>query len=166
MTTIAFDGTTIASDTRMGSDNNNDMTPRQKFVVEGDVIYTASGLAAALYPFIDWHKAGADPKDFPSFPNDVTLWSITRDGIAEYFKDTPWPVRHTVYPLALGTGCEYALGAMTAGASPEEAVRIAMKWDANTAGEVRTARVPWEVPHAIRTHPLVPKGTNLIRPAN
>jgi len=143
MTTIAFDGRTIAADSRMGCGNHNDLTRVDKFVVDDDIIYAASGMAAALKPFAGWYMHGANPKDFPSFPHDVTLWAITQDGVYEYFKDTPWPVVHTAYPIALGTGNEYALGAMSAGASPVEAVKIAMKWDANSGGEVNSAVVPW-----------------------
>ena len=40
-------------------------------------------------------------------------------------------------PVAVGSGCEFAIGAMAAGASSADAVRIAAKFDINTGGPVQ-----------------------------
>lgn len=37
---------------------------------------------------------------------------------------------------AIGSGCQFALGAMSSGATPEEAVMIASKFDNNTGGKI------------------------------
>ncbi|UVL26809.1 proteasome subunit beta [Pseudomonas donghuensis] len=45
-------------------------------------------------------------------------------------------------PDAIGSGSAYALAAMGMGASAEDAVRAAMRWDIYTGGKVVTFRVP------------------------
>ena len=43
--------------------------------------------------------------------------------------------------IAIGSGCEYALGAMAAGANAADAVRIAISLDVRSGGEVETVNV-------------------------
>lgn len=45
-----------------------------------------------------------------------------------------YPIKDQFY--AVGSGAPYALGAMAMGASPEEAVAIAARFDPNTGGEL------------------------------
>lgn len=46
---------------------------------------------------------------------------------------------YTVHEFsAIGTGAEYAIGAMTIGASAEQAVAAAIKWDTKSGGEIKT----------------------------
>ncbi len=44
--------------------------------------------------------------------------------------DLPDPVRESFF--AIGSGAAYAMGALTMGASLEQAVEVAAKWDNNT----------------------------------
>jgi len=53
--------------------------------------------------------------------------------------DGSW-IRNKEGIYAVGSGADWAIGALSAGASPEEAIKIASKFDLYTNDDVRTAR--------------------------
>lgn len=59
-----------------------------------------------------------------------------------------YPIKDQFY--AVGSGAPYALGAMAMGASPEEAVAIAARFDPNTGGEVEVLKL--KVKHASKAN--------------
>ena len=53
--------------------------------------------------------------------------------------ETPWiPIELEVEMFGIGSGSPYALGAVSAGATLEDAIRIASQWDEGTGGQVQT----------------------------
>jgi hypothetical protein len=140
MTTIATDGRTIAADglRRTGWGCKMDMTV-EKIHVRYGRIYALAGSYALVTPAIEWHHKGADPHDLPRCEKDDgwSLMVLERDGsIATYNNQAPYPEKQS-FPFIMGSGCDYALGAMDHGATPEEAVRIACRRDESTGGEIQ-----------------------------
>jgi hypothetical protein len=139
MTTIATDGITIAADTASFFGNILHRKDKTKLVVRHGRIYTISGTAAILESAIKWHHAGADPNDAPKH-GDWNLLVIDRDAITLFASDVPYPTL-VEPPFAMGTGDSLAIGAMDAGCTPEQAVRIAIRRDANTDGDVQVLKI-------------------------
>lgn len=141
MTTVAWDGETLACDTRMVGSYIHQYEARKVFRANGALI-AGAGTYEDVLTFVDWYKRGADVESKPSLTDDST-YLVIRDG--EAWKCGPACRLHQVgAPHAIGSGCCEAMGAMLAGASAKQAVLIAMKLDQHTGGKVRTYRSPKE----------------------
>lgn len=57
--------------------------------------------------------------------------------------DLSW-TRNTSGDYAIGSGSEYALGALAAGATPKQSIKIASRYDVGTGSEVRVRVFPKE----------------------
>lgn len=135
LTTIAFDGKTFAADRQTTFGGTPVETPkivRGKFKGEDCYIGT-SGEVEVCTEVEDWIRSGCKGKiDLPADPQVAAL--IVTKSCEVYFmsgstfahkmgKGTKW---------AIGSGADYALGAMYAGKTAEEAVHIASKLDTGT----------------------------------
>ncbi len=111
---------------------------RFKIGGEDALLGFAGGLADCLI-LAHWVQIGAGYGDRPTFPPDAEAECLVLTADAIRYYDTRC-VAITIYEefAALGTGEHLALGAMHAGASAEEAVEIAVCYDSNTGGEVRS----------------------------
>jgi hypothetical protein len=148
MTTIAYRDGVLAADTK-GTDDNGyhpgTYRCEKLFRVDGDIIATAGEDATGMI-FVDWYgskKNGKRPKPPARLVDgaaDFAVLILRKDGL--YWSDK-WcrmnKIMDEIY--ALGSGAPYALGAMAMGAPPEEAVRIAMRWDCYTGGDIVTMRL-------------------------
>lgn len=146
MTTICFDGRYLAADTR-GSYGNGGVvqTASHKLSVHHGIAYASTGRIgeqwrAALIEW--WCEALGDPRHVPMpakglDDNDPGAFIICCPNMApaSLTYATPWPNEHGV-PCGWGTGADYAIGAMEMGASAMEAVRIAMRHDSGTGGDI------------------------------
>lgn len=151
MSTIAFDGKTIAFDTQVGTQFRIDPEPWQKIRdISGRKYKYAggTGIAQAVETFIDWAKGGA----VDSFPDlckeqsdNCNFIAITYDGYAHIFDGIAKPLLITKKLDSIGSGSDYALGAMHAGACAEEAVEIAARLDPHTGGEIRSYAVGQQI---------------------
>ena len=139
MTTVAFRDGVLAADTLSTTNGLRDDYGVKVWKFRG-VIGAAAGSRALCLKFQDWIRGGMqgdcpfegqdDGNGFIAAPNGVAVcWST----------NGPWPVRAPFY--ALGSGYQLAMGAMEAGASAEEAVRVAIKHDTGTGGEVVAVRL-------------------------
>ena len=140
MTTIAFDGGIIAADSRAVSGGliSNDRV--EKIIVKGEVVFAIAGTFCMFRPLINWFVAGGDIATVPtggSEDNDCTSFIAYSGGrCLQYNPKLPYPdIIHP--PFAWGTGREVALGAMLAGKSAVEAVKIAATLDPGTGGAIR-----------------------------
>lgn len=149
MTTIAYRDGVIAADTRGTDDGYHPGIYRTQklFVVgDGDIIGTAGDDSTGMV-FVDWYgskKLGRRPKPperLVTGEADFCCLVLTREGLFWYDK---WCRPNKIYDdfYAIGSGGSYAMGAMAHGASAEEAVKTAMRWDPNTGGDVVTLRLP------------------------
>lgn len=137
MTTIACDGRTIAADgLKLYASFDIVQLDAKKLKVVGDRIYAITGSFVAFGPCIDWHMKGAAPDDKPKI-DDWYLIVVDFNGVTRYSDKYPYPESMPV-PVAFGAGADLALGAMMAGATPQEAVRIAATVTTHTGGEIQT----------------------------
>lgn len=80
--------------------------------------------------FFAWMEAGADPKEWGPDPRpDLRAIIVRPDGAVFLAEDVYFsgPIETTCY--AIGSGADFALGAMACGATAEEAVRVACRFD-------------------------------------
>lgn len=146
MTTIATDGRTIAADGLACIGNEIVQWDCPKIVVREGRIYALTGSDALGRAAIEWHIAGADPSKLPVAGRDATWSLIVIDGplpirtATRYTEAMPYP---DLFPLpqAFGSGCEYAMGALLAGASPRESVEIAAKLNCHTGGAIQVVDI-------------------------
>ena len=89
---------------------------------------------------IEWLDRGAPADDRPEMPgpdDSFTVLVVSENGAYLYCDSVhPVPIGHINW--AIGSGQEYALGAMVAGASAKKAVEIACTLDVNSGMGVDT----------------------------
>lgn len=148
MTTVAFDGRYLAADTQMTFGNGSiNQLPSRKLVVRDGHVFASTGriINGLRDRFVDWWFTpaitGADRVTLPDLgaADAATAGSLIivlpdlRCGCVSY---TGPDFLETGPISAWGSGEDYAVGAIEAGANAMEAVLIAMKHDINTGGEV------------------------------
>lgn len=137
MTTIAFDGKSLAGDTLGGGGcflyENGD-----KLFAHDGAIYGAAGERQAIEIFKEWIEAGAPRDRRPALNEEGCINVLKWDGNTLWCFENrlaPFPVS---VPHAIGSGCEKAMGALFAGADAKRAVEIAAQLDAHTGGKITT----------------------------
>lgn len=157
MTTIATDGRTIAADSRMVCEDRiaSDLQPKL------DPLSDGSWLGCMGNPLDSRRVRSAIESELAVgkiWPFDIKIDGLCKDflGLLVDSKNRVWLVgddggvdRATV-PAAIGSGGAIAQGAMMAGASPSEAVKIAIALDPFSGGEI-VVRAPGN-PMAIEFH--------------
>lgn len=137
MTTVCWDGRTLASDSQIQEDDAIEPGGLRKIYKIGNVLAGFAGNVENGMEFILWLKAGADPANKPTkFDRDFKALVIRPSGRAYGYEGRLVPCRCGKI-TAIGTGRTAALAAMMAGASAEQAVRIAIQLDPNSGGRVR-----------------------------
>ncbi len=139
MTTIAWDGLTLAADSLVTAGKDRWGSHRKLIKHKGRLIAFTGSIAGGLV-LIEWFCEGAEPQEFPRLKSDEHAQLIVvADGKAWHYESRHIPSMCGV-PSAWGTGREYALGAMAAGADARQAVRIAARFDALTGGRIIGAK--------------------------
>jgi hypothetical protein len=143
LTTIAVKGGIVAADslTTFGSERSLRFT--KKLFVGKHAVYAVTGIGGLLEVLADWHESGADPRNLPVIGSNEkwTLLVAHRDGATYlYHVDAPYP-QPVNTPFGLGSGGDYALGAMDHGASADEAVAIACRRDTASALPVQSVNI-------------------------
>jgi hypothetical protein len=126
MTVIAWDGKTIAADRLVSCGGIIQETKKLYEGVNGCTL-SFSGEGAKGLMMVAWFNDGADPDKWPEFQrgdNYVALIVADSQGVDVYY-DEPVPTTFTNNFNAWGAGAEFAIGAMAAGKTAEEAVIIA-----------------------------------------
>jgi ATP-dependent protease HslVU (ClpYQ) peptidase subunit len=146
MTTIATDGITIAADSLTTYGNERGRRPAKKLHVrtrlDGTRIFAFSGAASMAIPVIEWFEAGAVAKDGVS-GTDKEPWLmlvLDREGMFNVYSGAPYVLPFDA-PFAIGSGGDYALGAMMHGATAAESVGVAAKLDITTGGDVQVFNI-------------------------
>jgi ATP-dependent protease HslVU (ClpYQ) peptidase subunit len=126
MTVIAFDGKTIAADglAVMGYRVTDDK--RQKIIVRSGHIFAFAGDSGAFMPMVEWWLDGRSRDVFEKLPKTeaATLLVITPGGLAFTVGTKFWEPEPLAPGQAIGSGQEYAIAAMAAGLTAEDAVRL------------------------------------------
>ena len=139
MTTIAWDGKTLAGDKQSTSGNTPTVTVKVAKIKRGKEVYLVGfcGRLAdgqAFFRFVE--------RDFQDAPpiNDLSAMVIKRDGTVTTYSDVnanPCALGKLDY-WAVGSGSDYALGAMAFGATAEQAIEVATKLDIYTGMGIDT----------------------------
>lgn len=155
MTTIAYKDGFMASDTQMTNGNRKLFGIRKVFATQSFIV-GIGGAVPMIDPVLAWFldaeintaDHGVSPEQFhstnpPDFcSTDIQILAVCRETRMAFELDaTGHGVRLGEGFAALGSGAEYALGAMAAGASAREAVEIAAAMDIHTGGVIEVVDV-------------------------
>jgi ATP-dependent protease HslVU (ClpYQ) peptidase subunit len=138
MTTIAAIGDEIAWDSQVTAGYTRSMVPFDKVRVFGRTIIATCGDFSAADKLPNWVLRGARKKSAPA--GEWTCLVITEKAIRIYENDRLDGTLVTL-PVAIGTGEEFALGAMGFGATARQAVEVAAKFDVMTGGEIKSLKI-------------------------
>jgi ATP-dependent protease HslVU (ClpYQ) peptidase subunit len=130
MTTIAWDGRTLAADKQStwgGTPTRTRKIFRAKHPDGRVMIYGCAGLTHECQAYTRWIDGEIEKPDF----TDISILSIDQKGRIWYANQSMLWARIITKRWAIGSGCDYALGAMAAGKSAADAIRIASKLDVN-----------------------------------
>lgn len=135
MTTIACSRAMMAGDTRYCDGSLKGKVKTKIYRVNGDIIGYAGSPSEGM-AFVEWYK---DPSKEKPDISDTTFLVLRSDGTILHYDSSYHPLEINDFGCyAIGSGCDYAMGAMMAGKNPTEAVRIAAKLDIYSALPVRT----------------------------
>lgn len=138
MTTIAYRGGILAADSLTTCNGLRDGY-RQKIFRVGRVLVGGSGSSAVCLKFRDWVANGMKGDSPFSGAEGGNGLVVSEAGVVCWSSSGPITVYAPFY--SLGSGYEIALGAMDQGASAEEAVRAAIRWDTCSGGNVNVLRL-------------------------
>lgn len=148
ITTVAFDGKTLAADTLItNGDHVFGRASKIHHLQDGRVL-AASGAMDFIHAVIDWLNGGEKPV---KTEDDAFLGIlIYPNGSAKEISSQLrlWPA---CLPWAAGTGEQYALAAMRCGKDAIGAVEIAMQMDIYSGGEVESININ-QSPQAAETN--------------
>lgn len=138
MTCIAIKDGIVAADSRVSGAYSSAMVKLYK--QPGAIIGFAGEICEALV-FVDWYR---DRRNRAPDTAHETGWCALvlseKDGI-EYWDKSLRPAKMLELQAAIGSGAPFAIGAMDAGKSAAEAVKIACKRDPACGFPVMTARL-------------------------
>jgi ATP-dependent protease HslVU (ClpYQ) peptidase subunit len=135
MTTIAWDGKTLAADRQINNAGlKSEAIKIRKLEMVG--LVGTSGDCTKGRLMIEWLAAGANIDNFPQNPGDSTMLHITLDGHIHYYANAPVPLIMLDKQFAIGSGRDFALSAMWFGRNASEAVKFAHKFDVDTGADV------------------------------
>ncbi len=136
MTTIAWDGRTLAADRQSSNDGcRMGQATKLRRMADGRLV-AAAGAATRCTLYLTWLEDQSQPR--PPWQDDtetsVHALEVLLDGTVLRHEE------HGAYALdaphiALGSGAPYALAAMACGRDAADAVRIASQFDVWTGGE-------------------------------
>lgn len=139
MTTIAWDGVTLASD-RKATMGGTPVPFRKIWRIEGErtLLCGASGDAYLATAWRRWMERQGEPPPIPTDPGDMYVMVIDEHRRI-WTADLRRIYTRVRYPYwAIGSGADYALGAMAAGETAAKALRIASRLDTGTGLGVET----------------------------
>ncbi|MGI9437565.1 MAG: hypothetical protein ACR2Q4_22515 [Geminicoccaceae bacterium] len=103
-------------------------------------LFGCCGEYGAILKVVEWLTFGGEPKDKPRLSRDseFTGLLVKRDGEVLHYQLglRPLPISATFH--AIGSGRQIAVGALAAGATAEQAIRIACHYDRMSMEPVRT----------------------------
>lgn len=130
MTVVAFDGTYLAADRQVTRGGQRGSITKLLRLSNGEVL-TWTGHLQNCLGMQHWYLAGAKPSEWGNYRVDpecsAELIILSEDGLWTF--SGPYGVRVEDPFVAIGSGAEYALAALAMGATAEQAVEIASRFD-------------------------------------
>lgn len=134
MTTIAWDGKTLAADKQLTKGGAKFSVTKIKRI-KGLLIGIA-GDAFLKQQLLHWFREGTKHEDFPelqkSEDTNCHVITINADKECHFWGTTPHPILIEEDFFAIGSGAHFALATMECGRNSVEAVRVAAKFDCNS----------------------------------
>jgi ATP-dependent protease HslVU (ClpYQ) peptidase subunit len=129
VTTIATDGRSIAADgrTTAGTEIISDAVEKLEVLPDGSIVGGAGTGVAVRRAIAELYKSQPDEVD-----GDYRLLRLYPSGAIAVYAYTTQQPQFVEAPFSIGSGGEFARGAMASGASPKKAVRIAHQFDSGT----------------------------------
>lgn len=141
MTTVAFKAGSLAADTATSSQNNIIRQDVPKIAAHHDCLAGACGSAVYCAAFLRWFMASEFGEPPKATQTDGDSGMIVRpDGKLHLYEDGGWFPSDPPY-YAMGSGRDYALGAMFAGADAETAVLAGCEHDPHSGGGVTVLKL-------------------------
>jgi len=136
MTTVAWDGKTLAADSQ-GTIGGIRCKVAKILRSRNGFLAAAAGPADAILPWLRWVAAGLKPDEQPEQLSDKGMVMIV-DPKGRVYTFEGSPVRMPLLDKfwAFGSGGELAMGAMAMGADARTAVKVAAKFDVYTGGRI------------------------------
>lgn len=143
MTTIVFDGNLLVADTLCCWGNIKEDRIATKLAYSKGRYFAVAGLDGLLATLIRWFEAGADPRAIPQLDGNARAsgWTLVvvnaATGDSTYYDNDQPHGSPTTKKWAIGSGKQFALGAMQVGASALDAVSAARDLDTTTGGPLQ-----------------------------
>ena len=140
MSTIVYRDGIMAADTRAWAGRSSPIGQKAKIrrLSNGFLLGCASGVPGAGEYLMDWYEDGHDHEKL-ILPKDFTLLIVNTNGQAFLADDSPHLSGPITAPwFAIGSGCDYAMGAMAMGATAVQAVEVACHLDSVSDLPVQT----------------------------
>lgn len=136
MTTIAWDGKTLAAD-KMGdrSGLRTTLTKIWRWHGTPQIILAGCGRIDHVVALKDWYENGAIPENYPAFQSNDDKGStliVVRGALVFVYQATSVPVPIENCFDAWGSGRDFAISGMSLGLTAREAVEHAAKFDTGT----------------------------------
>ena len=131
MTTVCYKGGVMAADKQATSSGCKHGKMTKIFKINGHLVGVA-GDGHACMEMIRWFTNGAKEEDFPEIQKDEDngmLMVVTPAGKIQFYEKSYLPIEYENDFAAMGSGRDWALGAMVCGKSAIEAVDIACQFD-------------------------------------
>ncbi len=144
MSVVVYKDGVLAADTRAYG-GNYQPTPGSKAKIHclenGSRVGLISNIIGEPERFLDWLKSGADPSEWKGEKPNVRALMVDADDRIFLADDSAWfsgPIDCSSY--AIGSGADFAMGAMAMGASATRAVEVACQLDRHCGLPVMTLR--------------------------
>jgi hypothetical protein len=108
-----------------------------KAAKRGPYLAAATGSGVLCQAFLDWFRGGmnGEPPPMKKEDQEASGHIFAPDGLHLEWFCTGWH-RERGQTYTAGSGGQFAKGAMSMGATAEEAIRVAMQHDTSTGGEI------------------------------
>jgi ATP-dependent protease HslVU (ClpYQ) peptidase subunit len=134
--TVAFDSLVTRGNARAGIDSNK--ARKFKFGTY-EFIIGAAGIAVTCEKLFAWAETNFDPEKKPQEESldNLDAFIIDNKNKLRLMNGNFVSFEIKSKTFAVGSGSDFALGAMEAGASAIEALKVAIKYDTNSGGPIR-----------------------------
>lgn len=137
MTTIAYRAGVLASDTLVTIGETRSGTTVKIGRTADGFLWGVCGTMQALQAYRGWVEARAgDPPKF----DEATLILVSPKGDVSDWYGAGWCESHAEFQ-AWGSGDQIAIGAMGAGASAKQAVKVAIRFNTSSGGDVTVMKL-------------------------
>lgn len=142
MTTIAFDATTVAWDMQDTNGSRRSVSGVDKVVIINNTVYGCAGDASCCEEVPRWHAAGKDLDKIPEGTWEMVCVTIDEDGnLIPRIYTNGQPLGWTgSFPLAVGSGGDFAISALYLNMSAVDAVKHAVEYDVFSGHPIKSLK--------------------------